>query len=305
MSNLHQRDLSIDILKTLVVIPMVIGHIIQLLFFQFGIINQTLVNITSYINLVSFGCFYFAFGYSVSIAYLPKTRQDLRPKLIKNFLRLLTGFYLSSICFVLCLYPHPTIKALIETLALRKIAGYSEFLLAFVFTIPIIYFFKNLISKAADWRFLSVCTLICFVGTFFPYSIVHENIIGIFIGTDQYPCFPIFQYFHCFLLGIFIQHNKDLVSKLRLRYMGGIYLCFVALFFFYITDFAQRFPPSFLWILCSSIPPVFYYVASKTWAQHTSKERCFIWIGKNVFSIVIISNIVLFIAYKMLRLLSF
>lgn len=303
MSNLHQRDLSIDILKTLVVIPMVIGHIIQLLFFQFGIINQTLVNITSYINLVSFGCFYFAFGYSVSIAYLPKPKQIIRPKLIRNFLRLLVGFYLSSACFVLCLYPHPTIKSIIEILTLRKVAGYSEFLLTFIFTIPFIYIFKQQLSKATNWRILMGITTICVASTFIPYSTIKENFIGLFFGTTQYACYPILQYIPCFLFGIFVQKNKELFGRLRFIWIGGFFLLFLALYFGVFKDQVQRFPPSLLWIICSYIPIIFYYKVSMLWAEDTHCQNIFVWIGMHVFSIVIGSNIILFAAYKAIQLL--
>lgn len=300
--NIRQRDLSADILKTLVVIPMVIGHFIQLLLFQFGIINTPLLVIAYYINLVSFSCFYFAFGYSVSIAYLSKPNNIIWPKLIKNFIRLACGFYISSICFVLFIFERPTFSSIIKILNLRLVAGYSEFLLAFIFTIPIIFFLKKLLLKVSNWKILLISIIICFSFSAFPYILVKENFIGLFIGTTNYACFPIVQYLPCFLTGIYLQHHKEIIHRLRFDFTIIGYLIFILFVFFCIKDHAKRFPPSFGWIICSYIPILFYFKISTFLESKIQRSNVYSWIGRNVFNIVIISNIALFCAYKVVHL---
>lgn len=302
MNNYRQRDLSIDILKTLVVIPMVIGHFIQLLLFKFGIANTILVNIASYINLVSFSCFYFAFGYSVSIAYLSKPKHFIRPKLISNFIKLICGLYISSICFVLFIFEKPSFSSIMKMLTIRYVAGYSEFLWAFIFTIPIIYYFKKYLLQAANWKVLLVSTIICFSFTAIPYHYIKENIIGIFIGTTNYACFPIIQYFPCFLTGIYLQHHKKIVNQLRLDCTSIFYFVFITLYLISLRDLSNRFPPSLLWIVCSYIPLIFYFKLSTSLEKRIQESIIITWIGRNVFNILIVSNIILFFANKIIHI---
>lgn len=279
---------------------MVIGHFIQLLLFKFGIVNNLLVSIASYINLVSFSCFYFAFGYSVSIAYLPKPKHIIRPKLISNFVKLICGLYISSVCFVLFIFEKPSFSSILKMLTIRYVAGYSEFLWAFIFTIPIIYFLKKQLLKAANWKVLFVSTIICFSFTALPYHFVKENTFGIFIGTTNYACFPIIQYFPCFLTGIFLQHHKEIIKLLRLDCTSICYFVFITLYLLCLRDFSKRFPPSLLWIVCSYIPIIFYFKLSTFLEARIHERLFFTWIGRNVFNIVIISNIFLFVAHKLI-----
>lgn len=66
-----ERDRSIDFMKTLLVIGMIIGHCIQLI----GKTSIKTTNISNLINLITFSGFIFCFGYSVSISYLNKNKN--------------------------------------------------------------------------------------------------------------------------------------------------------------------------------------------------------------------------------------
>lgn len=124
------RSHRIDILKGILTLQMVFAHCIQF----FGDLgkNQIAYHISEYINLTTFSGFLFCFGYVSDLAYFGKEWRGCAGKILKNALRLLVCFYISSFCFGIFVENIPLDReAVLEIFMLKRLAGYSEFLFSF------------------------------------------------------------------------------------------------------------------------------------------------------------------------------
>lgn len=117
------RSSALDVFKGLLVFGMILAHIIQLL----GNKNDFLLKaISTYINLISFSGFLFAFGYANYFAYFSKNFQSVKWRMFKTGLKILTAFYISGIAFRV-IFEKKVIHFLdiIKIILLTDIPGYS------------------------------------------------------------------------------------------------------------------------------------------------------------------------------------
>lgn len=136
----HKRDLTLDFMKTMLVIGMITAHVFQLCYSG----DSKFVSVFSlYINMVTFSSFMFCFGCSSQLAYIGRfeDRKCIKNKLLKNFIRLLVSFYISGYAYLVFIENNTSILDFLKVLFLWKIPGYSEFLLSFAMINMVIYIF--------------------------------------------------------------------------------------------------------------------------------------------------------------------
>lgn len=138
-----ERDNSLDIMKTLLVIGMVLAHSFQLL--QVGDCHPAVVTyFSSYINIITFSSFVYVFGATTWLAYLRKEHTpDICRRIKKAMIKLLIGFYISGMAYSLFVADNFSIITIIKILILWYIPGYSEFLLSFLAYLSVIYMIRK------------------------------------------------------------------------------------------------------------------------------------------------------------------
>lgn len=284
------RDRSIDMLKTLLVIGMILGHCIQL------IGNSSIITrcISDLINLITFSGFLFCFGYAVSITYLDKNKNIIGKKLIKNCTELLIVFYLSGVGYTILVNKEFSISKLIKILTLSHIPGYSEFLASFLVLNIFTLIFFNQIKKIIECpKYIVIILVFSLLLTFIPYEYITINQIGLIIGSTQFPCFPILQYCGYYILGMYFQRYKIIFTT---RYFilsaiaTGIFIKYVMTY----KEIPSRFPPSIFWIIGAAGIIYIYYLVSIFLATKINKNNKLYFIGENTLYFLLGSNIILF-----------
>lgn len=285
-----ERDRSIDMLKTLLVLGMILGHCVQLI----GEPLRITTALATLINLITFPAFLFCFGYAVSIAYLGKSKETISKKLLMNSLKLLIVFYLSGISYAILVVKDFSFYNLIKILTLWNIPGYSEFLASFfILNIITLIFFNQIKRIIKQKEYLIIILIFSLLSTFIPYEYIFINQLGLLIGTTKFACFPVIQYIGYYMLGMYFQKNK---IQFNLRFFVVSVLCSL-LFLGYIVitkDIPSRFPPSIFWIIGSAGCIYVYYLISIYIVKNIKSINFLYFIGENTLYFLLGSNIILF-----------
>lgn len=140
------RDITLDLMKSLLVIGMITAHVLQLCYVG-G--SKLVAAFSLFINMVTFSSFMFCFGCAAWLAYFRKypNKMQVKGKLFRNFIRLLICFYISGYGFLLLVDSDFTLYEAVKVLLLWRIPGYSEFLLSFAFLNLVIYVLYPIIQK--------------------------------------------------------------------------------------------------------------------------------------------------------------
>ena len=275
---------------------MITAHVFQLCYSG----DSKFVSVFSlYINMVTFSSFMFCFGCSSQLAYIGRfeDRKCIKNKLLKNFIRLLVSFYISGYAYLVFIENNTSILDFLKVLFLWKIPGYSEFLLSFAMINMVIYIFYFKLRDISVNKYKSGgVILFSLVSTFIPYGIIIIPLIGTFIGTTKYACFPILQYLPFFIIGIYCQCNNAFVDK-RLWLCSTLATVFVTMYVFFTHNIPQRFPPSLLWILWPSMFTLLYYWISHKLSgkiKHGPIKTVIDVFGAFTLDYLVISNLLIF-----------
>lgn len=288
------RILSIDFMKGLLALLMLLAHVIS--FFVDEDILMSNFIIFSAGNL-AFPGFLFCFGYAFYVAYLSKEIKCVYKNILMTTFKILVAYYISGICFELFVAERATsFNTIINVLILNSIPGWSEFLIAFslisimslVFYIPI----KIILNKKVVFF---VVLFILLATTYFPYSIIKINQIGLLVGTFQFSCFPILQYAPFYLLGMYFAKYK-INWKKTILYVSAIFSSPLIVVVAMGDKLPRRFPPTLIWILS---PCLFLYLLYILSDYITTKMSGLIideilLIGKNTLLYILLSNIFIF-----------
>lgn len=293
--SMKERDLALDALKGFLVILMIFAHILQ--FFP---LNGITAAYSQYVNLTTFSGFMFAFGYVSYITYISRDFENIIfvKKMIKNFIRIMCAYYISGLGFTFLIQGDIQLKVVLDILFLAKIPGYSEFLLSFAFLYFIIFLFKR------KWFCLNVkqyigIVFISFLMCFFPYDRINISLIGVFVGSTTFYCFPIIQYFSYFITGMFLAKNKMVFNKIIFA-VSILGTCILGVYRLYFGILPKRFPPSLVWIIGGYGFIYCYYLCCKQNYFNNIK----IWLGKigqHTLSYLVISNISIFALVRLLQ----
>lgn len=295
-----KRDRSLDVFKGILVVGMVYCHMLQ--FFGEAFLFSAIEPLKTAINLLVFPAFVFAFGCSVSMAYLSKPFGKVWGRMLKTALRALGAFYLSGIAFRVLRENKPfAARTVSNILLLQDIPGWSEFLLAFAL--------YGLLSMAlfAPLRLLRTRPVwaagigaLCLLGCFLPYERIQSPYMGLLIGTRSYVTFPVLQYAPYFLLGIAFSARA---KKHMWIWAAGAALCTAigALIAWQQGGIPERFPPSFGWVMLPAAGMAALLLLAKALSKIPSGK----WkrmdplvpvegMGRNSLYYLLASNLVLF-----------
>lgn len=296
--NNKKRDLTLDVMKTLLVIGMITAHVFQLCYMG----NNKMISLFSlFMNIITFSSFMFVFGCSSQIAYFNryKERNSVKTKLLKNFVKLIICFYISGFAYLFLVDNEVSLYEIAKVAFLWRVPGYSEFLLSFAFINVIIYILYNILR---DINFKKVIPIILFsyLLTFIPYNMIKIPLMGTFIGSTKFSCFPILQYFSFFIVGMYCKKNSIFFNKQI--WIAAFILTFSSfLIMIYTHKIPQRFPPSLQWITLSPFFVLLYYMLSYRIGEYIMNKKIRIIVdvfGAYTLDYLVLSNIIIFLLRK-------
>ena len=290
-----ERDHSIDGMKGTLVALMILAHIIQ---FFTG--NKYLQQLSFYANLTTFSGFMFTFGYVCYDAYISRDMPTsvLGKKLGRNFLKTMGAYYISAIANAILTTNDFSLSMLGKILLLRHTPAFSEFLPSFAFIYVLIFILRPLLKKASG-PWIGIFSVISLLATFINYNSIKSPVLGILIGTTDFPCFPIIQYSAYFLVGMYLASEKKVNMLLYIVSALGT-IAFIA-YYRYFSHAPNRFPPSILWIIGGGFFVLLYFVLWKKLFKNTpppEKLPVLCIIGKNTLLYLVFSNVVIFALYR-------
>lgn len=287
------RARRIDIMKGLLTIQMIFAHCLQ--FYVDLDKNQTAYHISEYINLTTFSGFLFCFGYASCLSYFKKEWREAAGRLLKNALRLLAGFYVSSFCYVIFVEEIPfRLETAAEILLLKRLAGWSEFLFSFTLLMVLECILFPLFTEKCKWGlpFLSVISiLVCLL----PHKEA-GSIAGSLIGGTGGAYFPVIPYGLYFLAGIWFARGKIGFRKMILAIACGGTMWHTINYMWVSGQQPSRFPLSFSYLIGAAFFIYLYYLLA---IQLEKKADAVIAgylaeAGKNSLFYLLLSNFIIF-----------
>ncbi|MBF2025192.1 MAG: hypothetical protein IGS48_00285 [Oscillatoriales cyanobacterium C42_A2020_001] len=288
---MKQRDQTIDVLKGMLVFGMVLSHVAGLISSNadFPIKHVWLLT-----GLVTFSGFVFSFGYACQLAYFGKDFQSSYQRMLMTALKPLIAFYISGIYWRAFVDKNLDFKGVLKILILRDIPPFSEFLVSFSLIILVsLLLFSQIQKVTANYKSFWLAFSLLLLTTFIPYSWINISQLGLIVGTDRFPTYPVLQYFSIYLAGVYFARHRIITNK-RVLGISTIGFAGFIVFYLYTRQLPSRFPPSFLWITASLFLVYFYYLS----ARYLSKQRILstllsAW-GKNVLFYLLMSNLIIF-----------
>ena len=284
------RDAKIDCFKGILTIQMIFAHCFQ--FYANLEVEKGWHFITDYINLTTFSGFVFAFGYVSYRSYLQQDFQIAIKKIAVNIVRLMLAFYISSFAFIIFIERMPfRMDRILEIVLLKRLAGWSEFLIAFAGVMLVtILFYKLLKSRNIKvlMLFAGVSILVCLL----PHNEV-APVLGIFIGGYGSAYYPVIPYYLYFVIGVYFV-RKDVKFNwyvLAAATAGTAFMIFEVIVS--SKGWPSRFPLSLAWLLGAMMFLYGYYLLSCLIGQ----SKYFVWlcgIGRYSLSYLLLSNIIIF-----------
>lgn len=287
----NQRDETIDSLKGMLVFGMILSHVAGLVSRHTDLSVKVVWLLTA---LVTFSGFMFSFGYVCQLAYFSKDRVKVAPRMLMTALKPLIAFYISGIYWRAFVDQNLSLKGVLKILVLRDIPPFSEFLVSFslVILVSLLLFHWIDTVTAKPSLFWSAFGLLLLM-TFLPYDQIHLKPLVLFVGTTDFPTFPVLQYLPIFLLGAYFakhQLQRDRITQI-LSIVGLV--AFVVVYSLN-RQLPSRFPPSALWILASLSGVYLYYLLAQTITRWPRVSTILSGWGKNVLFYLLISNILIF-----------
>jgi hypothetical protein len=285
------RDLKIDVLKGLLTIGMVWGHMTG---GYTGVSNNQFVEVVRVVFMMTiFSGFVFCMGYIMQTTYFDKEMPPVS-KMLRSAFRSLAGYYISALAYFLIFKGDFNWQVVKSALLLRQLGSISEFLLPFaliplvtvVLTVPL----KKYILPSDRNIFLAIFALL--MVSFIPYDRIQSPYLAIFLGSSQGVYYPVVQFYALFLLGAYYASRKIEVGARHLV-VAALALAVVVSTTMLGEPFS-RFPPSFGWIVCSAaIFFLWFWIAEKItlWRPVTSILAP---MGANSLFILVASNIIIF-----------
>ncbi len=285
-----KRDNSIDILKGILTIFMIICHVIQ--FFRGGTLGEY---ISVFVGLTTFSGFMFCLGYVFPLAYTNKPNREKR--MFIGMLKTLFAYYIAAMSFILIVEDGLTKEVFFKILFIQNVPDFCEFLLSFALVFALGIFLFEPIKKLIDnnIRLILILALILAL-TNINYGMFYSPIIGSIIGTRLHESFPIIQYGFYFLIGWYFSEKK---VGFNWKFFLIAFL-FTAQFFAFRIGygyFPERFQPTLTWIVGASLFIYCYYLISKYLENFEPLQ----FIGKYSLFYLVSSNICIFIAQKLLE----
>ena len=121
-------------------------------------------------------------------------------------------------------------------------------------------------------------------------------LLGVFVGTTKFACFPILQYFPYFIIGMYCQRGNSFTNK-NLWIGASLATLASCIYVWYSHKIPVRFPPALFWILWASAFILLYYRGSSVIGKWLKNSRCRILadvFGAYTLDYLVISNLMIF-----------
>lgn len=282
------RERSVDILKGILVIQMVLCHCIQF----FGNDSWPIQKqICDFINLTTFPGFLFAFGFACNYAYFSKSWKKAILRMVKTAVKMLLAFYISSICYIAFVeYDYYDPRVLLQVVRLEKYAGWSEFLASF-FVIMLIGAALFVVFQRINVWILAGIGVMGLALTYLPYSRITNSWAALMVGSRDYITFPVLQYLFYFAAGVWLCKNG---MKRWIWILTAVVLLSVPEFLHYFGtgDLSNRFPPDGAFLFGASVVVFLYYMLSRKLSD--MNVNILSVIGEDSIFYLLFTNIIIF-----------
>ncbi len=281
------RAADLDLLKTLLVWGMIAAHCIQLLAFR----PRGAADIFStFINLISFSGFMFAFGLGVGLSSgSGKSIVDrLRPVLL-----LLLATWVSETAFELLVDRQPLTPALAYNIVtLTRLYGWSEFLASFAVLYLVIAVARPVLTFVGSrWPLLILAIAACFASTWWVTDAFIPGIATI-IGTTNFASFPLLAYLPWFLVGIAFGRERARPWLIDWA-LGAVGTAAFAWFVWrHGGELPGRFPPTVWWVAGAALPLLIYLAVARGIAS--AVPAAILAPGRHVLASLLVSNLAIF-----------
>ncbi|MDR1600343.1 MAG: heparan-alpha-glucosaminide N-acetyltransferase domain-containing protein [Oscillospiraceae bacterium] len=300
-SGIRPRDARIDAFKGLLVVAMVYCHVLQ--FFGDASLFAAENTLTLWINMTAFSGFAFAFGWSVSVAYLDKPYLKAAPRVAASCARSYGAFVVSGVAFRL-LYEHKpfarnTARAVF---LLRDIPGWSEFLAAFlVYGLAVLALFVPLKRMRESPKAAAAAACACLAVCFAPIKSFNIPYINLLVGGGNSTLFPAVQYAPYFIAGL-VFPGLEKAKRTRVLLAAAAAASVVGGVLWLLTGEPGRFPPDVGWILTPAAVIASLALLAAVMAKlmqpcrfaALNPARAISSLGRNSLYHLIVTNIVLF-----------
>ncbi|MBN2100380.1 acyltransferase family protein [Candidatus Dojkabacteria bacterium] len=249
-----ERDYSLDFLRGMAVVFMVLTHVNAVLYKGYSTLFST---ITWWGATICYTTFLFVFGAVYGIK-IQKEKMD-RIRMLKRATIFLIIYFASAFSVILVKYG---IGGLLENIGdilfLSNIPEFTEFLLPFVFYLVIFALFTGSLirMKSWSWGYLLVGVLL-FIISDYLYDMdwgpnFRETIKGLFVGHEDVHTFGLLSYAPILMTGLYWgvevigKGKKNQIQTLLLSLLCGLFLAFLN-----YTAFSSwnRWPPSVVFLL--------------------------------------------------------
>lgn len=282
------RRQDLDLFKTLLVVPMIGAHVVQLITLNPRLEARVFAE---YANLVSFSGFLFAFGIGLGLPKPDRAPASVAARL-RPVLLLLLAVCASSFGFAVLVDRTPiTIDLVLDIVSMRRLFGWSEFLATF-FMLSLLM----LVARPAllaigrnPWLLVAASALALWSTQLVTDAIV--PLLPTLVGHTGFANFPLLPYLPWFLLGIWYGSRP-------VRAWHLIPALSVTAWLFWFTwqahSFPQRFPPTVMWVVGPAAILLAYLAACRWVADRWRVPDILLVPGRHVLSFLVVSNLCLF-----------
>lgn len=222
----NQRELTVDILRGITVLLMILAHTIG--FIHNGA-NPILIFLNRFGDTICFTAFLFLSGISVYLGFLSKKNEpDLKIKVFRKTFSLLIGYYLISFItfykdFIPLTLSVPT--HVYKIIFFINVPSYAEFLITFAFFgIAVNIFPKIFLKLSRSLKLVLITgTVLYIIGSLLYYIQVPSLLIStkaLLSGSSGLFRFPILQYSIVYFLGLkwgaFLKNETDQRAREKL-----------------------------------------------------------------------------------------
>ena len=284
------RYKEIDIFKGILTLLMIFAHCLQFFILQ-SRENAVAKFLSEYIGLTTFSGFVFSFGFVCCHAYISKSFRKASKKLAVNFLKTLIAFYISSLAFRILIDKIPANQnRILEIMFVRRLAGWSEFLLSFAAILLLVFVFHGLMQKAGN-KLSYIIGAISIAACLFPIR-VSDPLIALFAGQADFLVFAVLPYCFYFACGILFAQNDVRKASMKYFIIGAAgFAYFLAMLF--LNGLPSRFPLSLAWLV-GAMPFVYLYYLFSLWLKKFKCSDMLQTIGANSLFYLLISNVFIF-----------
>lgn len=289
----RKRDDSVDIMKGMLVLQMVLCHCIQFFGRDSKPVQQ---QICDYINLTTFSGFLFTFGLSCWYAYFSRGFRYAAPRMLRTALKCLAAFWISSICYIgLVELDYYDPRVFRQILLLEKYAGWSEFLASFAGVMAAGLLLFSLFQKQNGYL-TALCLAAGGLLTLIPYDRISDPRAALFVGSAHWITFPVLQYLFYFAAGVWFSRRK-IVWDFRILLVCAVLTLPELISYIRGGYLTNRFPPDAWFLFGAALFLYLYYLLAHALAARPVFGGICAFlrgIGMNTVFCLLLSNLAIF-----------